>query len=700
MRSRRSTVAKKPKAKSKAKGCSLPEKYIAIIAEKPKAGDKISYALGRRTKCYFHGIPLWIVQHNSQPLVIVSSAGHLYGPYTNARGYPVFNYEWKPIWIVNKKERHLRRFYEVLKAVLPRAKLYINACDYDIEGSVIGYMIILNLGDIKKSFRMKFSSLAPSEIRRAFSKLQPLDWKMIEAGIARHELDWIWGINVSRALTNTYRAFVKERRILSAGRVQSPTLAEAVRRWREKNLFVPLPSFSLNVILRKGRELIKAKTLGWSPETKEEAHKIGNELRNTGYLTVKDIFKKVREINPPPPFNLGDLQREASRLFGFSPMKTQKIAENLYLEALISYPRTNSQKLPKGIDYRDIIMKIGKTQRYSDLSKLLIRETKGVLRPVQGKKEDPAHPAIYPTGERPKRSLRPDEEKIYDLIIRRFFAVFASKAEIAISKVVFVDQKEREYISEGITVTKEGWMKYYIYARPKEQKIFVLKKREKVEIEKVSVEKNWSRFSIELTKTGLLKWMEKVEIGTEATRARIIEHLFKREYLKGQGNKFYATDLGVTVSEILKNLFPALVTPRLTRIFEEKLVKIRKGVERRQDVVDEAKDTIISLIEEFENRKRDIGIVLAESIGTLKPKTTCIICNKRAEKLEPVPFCRDHLEALLRLKEKIGEISRRLSTSKTESLKAIASRKETGTWVRDVAKLALREPKILKLLSS
>ena len=679
--------------------CFLPRDFIAIVAEKPRAGDKISFALGRRVKCYINGIPLWIVYHDSQPLVVVSSAGHLYGPHTNEKGYPVFNYEWKPLWMIDKKERHLKKFYEVLRRVLPRARFYVNACDYDIEGSVIGYMILLNLGDVKRSYRMKFSSLAPSEIRKAFRNLQPLDWEMIEAGIARHELDWIWGINVSRALMDAYRSFAGERRILSAGRVQSPTLVEAVRRWREKNLFISTPSFSISIILSKNSKLFRARTLGWSPKTREDARKVANELRKSGYLSVIDVLKTSRSVPPPPPFNLGDLQREASRLFGFSPMKTQEIAENLYLEALISYPRTNSQKLPKGLDYKEIIIKLGRNRRYSQLSRTLLMETQGVLVPVEGKKEDPAHPAIYPTGELAQR-LSPDEEKIYDLIVRRFLAAFAGRAKILSMKVVLSDLRDRKYVSEGVKIVDEGWMKYYIYARPKEQLLPGLSRGEKVRIEKVSVESNWSKFSIELTKTGLLKWMERVEIGTEATRARIIEQLFKRGYLKSSGNKFYVTDLGTTVSEILESLFPDLTTPELTRLFERKLDRIRRGLERSQDVVEEAKNTIRKLIVEFEKRKKEVGTILAESIGVLKPKSGCLICGKRAVTSDPVPLCKDHREALLRLKKKLREISTKLSISEVQALNIIASRKENGAWIRDVAKLALKDRKVMKFLLS
>jgi DNA topoisomerase-1 len=682
------------------RACWLPSNYIAIIAEKPKAGDKISLALGRRVKCYLNKIPFWIVNYDGQPILVVSSAGHLYGPYTEIKGYPVLNYEWKPLWQVESKERHLKKFYEVLKRLLPKARYYVNACDYDIEGSVIGYMIILHLGDVNRAFRMKFSSLAPSEIRNAFRRLQPLDWDMIEAGVARHELDWLWGINVSRALMDAYYSFTGKRLILSAGRVQSPTLVEAVRRWRERNLFVPKPSFKIIVTLNKDDFIFKARPLNWSPRTRDDALKIARELKTLGLLYVKEVYRSIKEVRPPPAFNLGDLQREASRIYGFSPMKTQEIAEDLYLNALISYPRTNSQKLPPAINYKNIMMNLKKIREYSTLINDLLLETKGVLAPVQGKKEDPAHPAIYPTGELPKGDLSRDEKRIYDLIVRRFLAAFANSAKIATVKVILVDAKGRPYVTEGVNIIKEGWLKYYIFLKPREQTLPRLLKGEEIPIIKVNIETSWTTSSIELTKMGLLKWMERVNIGTEGTRARIIEQLFKRGYLLSKGNKFYVSELGLAVSSIIENLFPSLATPELTRDFEEKLEDIRRGKRRRIEVISEAKRVIIMLLNEFKRRKMEIGRILAESVGLIEPEVKCVICGKRAENLRPVPLCNNHYEAFLRLKKEVQEISKRLSVNLEEALKIIISRRETGAWIRDVAELALKNPKVLSELTS
>jgi len=681
-------------------GCWTPSRFIAIIAEKPKAAEKIALALGyngaRARKLRCRGIPYWVIP-SGRPLVVVSTAGHLYGPHSDSPGYPVLDIEWKPLWLIEPREKHLRRFYEVLRDILPRAEAYVNACDYDIEGSVIGYMIIMNLGDVKRAYRMKFSSLAPTEIRQAYRRLSSLDWDQIEAGLARHELDWLWGINISRALMDALRKTSGKRLSLSAGRVQSPTLIEAVRRWRIKNLHIPEPRYSLTVKLRYGEYVFTSHNYGWRPSSREEAKKVAAELRRVGRLTSAGYRAEERTIRPPPAFNLGDLQAEAARLYGFSPMKTQEIAEDLYLEALISYPRTNSQKLPPTINYRRILEDLARyVPRYRELVYSLLRETRGVLRPVQGRKEDPAHPAIHPTGMPPKR-LSDDEAKIYDLVVRRFLAAFARPARIYHVSLTLVDPAGRVYRSDGVEVVEQGWLKYYIYMRPEERVVPRVPRGASVAVVSASFSTTWSRETVELSKSSLVKWMESVGIGTEGTRARIVENLFRRGYLESRGNRFVVTPLGEAVASIIEELFPDLATPSLTRVFEEKLDYIRLGKASRVEVISEARETIVKLINRFNERIGEVGGYLAESIGLLRPRNPCILCGRRAVAESPVPLCRNHYEALKKLRENISKLASKLSTTRVEALKAISRRSETGKWILDIveAVLARREFRIL-----
>jgi len=672
-----------------ARGCWLGRGYIAVVAEKPKAAEKIARAIarGKPLKCRLNGVPYWVVDSSRGRVVVAPSAGHLFGPYSPRRGFPVYEFEWRPLWEFERGAGFLRKFYNMLSRVLPGARFYVNACDYDVEGSVIGYMIIEAFGDVKRAYRMKFSSLAPAELRRAFENLAPLDVEMVEAGKARHEMDWLWGINVSRALMHAVRLIAGERIILSAGRVQTPTLVEATRRWKERNLAVPIPVYTLTVELEhKGRRFTAA-PYGWKPETRSEASEAARSLRAQGALTVRDSEGSEANIRPPPAFNLGDLQSESSRLYGYSPYRTQKLAEDLYLEGLISYPRTNSQKLPPTIDYRSIIESLARDPNIGPLARRLLAETRGALRPVQGRKDDPAHPAIHPTGQLP-RGLDREHMRVYRLVVSRFLAAFARPAVISRNTLVLVDREGRSYIARGLTVAREGWYAYYPYLRPTETWVPLVPRGSRVAVVGASVRSRWEARMPPLSKTDLLKWMEAQNIGTEATRARILEILFKRGYLESRGRKTVVTDLGMMVSEVVEELFPDLATPELTRRFEEKLEAIRRGEATREEVIRETVMVLDRLLTDYKSRIGQVGERLAKALGLVEPKVKCVLCGREAVSSSPRPLCKYHAEAVKRLESALPEVSRRLGVSRGEALRRIASRKgEAGAWVIEAAKL-------------
>jgi len=667
--------------------CQLPSDYVAVVAEKPRAAEKIARSIGQARKCWRNGVPYWLVRVNGSNVVVAPSAGHLFGPYTSKRGYPVLEYEWRPIWEFDKKASYLRKFYDLFAWVLPDASWYVNACDYDIEGSVIGYKIIEWFGDPRRAKRMKFSSLSAWELKRAWQRLDPLDVNMVEAGIARHEMDWLWGINVSRALMHAVREITGRRVILSAGRVQTPTLVEAVRRWVERNLAVPLPTFTITLETLIDQVTVRFYPYGWLPETIGEAREVVALLRRDPWLHVREARREEATVRPPPAFNLGDLQAEASRVYGYSPMRTQRIAEDLYLEGLISYPRTNSQKLPPTINYRSIIMALQQAPRIGVLASRLLREAGPSLRPVQGRKDDPAHPAIHPTGEKPG-SLDRDHWNIYEMIVRRFLAAFARPATLGKSSIIADDRAGRPYSAKGVSVVFEGWMYYYHYLRPKEQEIPLVREGDPIRVVRASYTTKWSSQAPPLSRTDLLRWMEAQNIGTEGTRARILETLYKRGYLESKGRKTVVTDLGMMVAEIVKELFPDLAKPDLTRRFEQYIDAIRKGEMTREEVVEEAKRTILKLLEEFQEQLERVGTRLAWALGYGEPPVKCVICGREAVTEEPFRLCKYHSMALTRLEEAVPLVSRRLEIGRREALVKIASRRgEAGRWVVEVARL-------------
>ncbi|AFZ70936.1 DNA topoisomerase I, archaeal [Caldisphaera lagunensis DSM 15908] len=677
-------------SKNTSRNCYSYKDFIALIAEKPKAAEKIALALGsygKLEKCRYYKVPYYVIRSDGRTILILPSAGHLFGPSTTGRGVPIVKIVWKPLWEFDKAAYYTKTYYMMMSSILPNAGSYINACDFDIEGSVIGYKIIESFGDVKKAKRMKYSTLTKNDIIDAFNKLSPLDLENVNAGYARHELDWLWGINVSRLLMKSFKNETNKSISLSAGRVQSPTLAEAIRRWIEINLYLPKPFLSILILGEYDGKRFLITPKNWSPKTISEAKEIKKFLEKNPVLNVDDYQESKEKVPPPPAFNLGDLQKESSRIYGFSPFKTQSIAEELYLETLISYPRTNSQKLPKTINYKQIINDLSK-QSYKNLIDTLLKETQGKLNPVQGREDDPAHPAIYPTGEVPKK-IYGDYLKIYDLIVRRFLSAFSKEAILGKSYVTLSDNENRKYKAEGLVVMEEGWLKYYTFSYPKINEIPVLRKNDKVKIIKVDLKTIWPKINVSLSRTSLLRWMERVNIGTEATRARIIELLYKRKYLINKGRNTEITNLGYAVYKAIELVSKELISPELTRNFEEKLDLISKGKYTKDEIVNEAKEFLTKIIKEKLNDK-SIGKSLAIALGIEKPEEMCYICKREAKhKVLNYSLCDFHFMALSKIKENIADLVNILEDNDVNILKELSENKSIGLWIRETSKFLI-----------
>ncbi|MEM4663513.1 MAG: DNA topoisomerase I [Desulfurococcaceae archaeon] len=657
---------------------------ILIIAEKPKASRKIAEAISANPIVHrFKNIPYYEIKSGVNTILVASAAGHLYGLYTDVDDYPVFEYKWISAYLVNEDKRYTKDYLELLKHLSKGCDYYINACDYDIEGSVIGYLIIKFMGDEKRAFRAKFSSLVPSELRSSLSRLLPLDYNMIEAGLCRHELDWLWGINISRALMKAVRSVTGSRVVLSVGRVQTPTLKYVVERTLERKLFIPLPQYVISVVLRKNNVIFTAELTTNPINNSEEANRVAQVVSKYGYLVVRDVSTSRFTYSPPPPFNLSDLQEEAAAIYGFSPMETQNIAEQLYLEALISYPRTNSQKLPPGLNYREILLKLSSLEQYSNLVQRLLIETRGVLKPVEGEKEDPAHPAIYPTGYLPK-SLTKKQWAIYDLVVRRFFAAFAPPAVITRTKMVFsTPRQEFMFEATGLTVESLGWLRYYPFHKPGEKVLPKLSSGDIVEVIKVRVREVYSKPPSRLRKIDVLRWMENVGIGTESTRAPIIEKLFDRKYLVATKSGVDVTDLGYGVIEVVDKFFPDLASVELTRKFEVLLNEVMNKRKTREQVIESAKVVIKDLIERFNANLANVGEMLSKRLDLLKNYEKCIIPNcKRDVYIQGL--CKYHYRAHTLLNDAYKEWFARKKIQYRDYLEKLLKLKSTGEYIKDV----------------
>ncbi|MEM3523357.1 MAG: DNA topoisomerase I [Thermoproteota archaeon] len=609
-------------------------KYL-IIAEKPEAARRISEALDSESKPRRIGrvVPSFLVRNGDSEILVTTALGHLYELTTRNRNrltYPVFDYEWVPKHIVEKNKR-LEKWLEEMGTMGNGVDYYVNACDYDIEGSLIGYNVLRFLyrvsGEENRVFRIKLSTLTKKEIQEAFRKMKPgLDMGLVKAGETRHIVDFLYGINLSRALTRSVKRFVRTPYVLSVGRVQTPTLNLLVEREIAIETFIPTPYWVL-----KAEIIINGKTYEATHE-KDRVNSLAEARRilehaDSKQALVEKVEKKVEKVSVPEPFDLTTLQREAYSFFGFTPSRTLSIAETLYLNALISYPRTSSQKLPPDIGYREILEKLAENPAYSKtVEKILSRN---VLTPKQGEKDDPAHPAIYPTGEQ-KTELSTDQLKILDLVTRRFLAAFDEEAEKAFCRVSLKLGSER-FILRGSEIVKKGWLEVYSpYCTSEERIIPPLKEGEYLTVRKIISEERFTNPPHRYNPASLVREMERLGIGTKATRAEIVETLYKRGYITGRS--IVVADLGFSLVSALNRFSPKILSVEMTREVEADMEKIEKGLIEEEKVISVAKAELAEILREVEANEEYIGKHLSSSIiSILRGKNIigkCPLCKE------------------------------------------------------------------------
>jgi len=323
-----------------------------IIAEKPSVALRIAIALGNsKHKRIVNGrVSYYSLENNGESIYVVSAVGHLFTikQKGSSREYPILDIEWAPSYQISKGSSFTKTYLDVIRSVALKCDKFINACDFDAEGTVIGTNIIkdilnTNIKSVEeKAKRMKFSTTTIPELVNSFSNLMDMDIENFYAGETRHMIDWLWGINLSRALTSALREY-GYKGYLSIGRVQGPTLAVLVK--RENNILNFKPdSYWKITLLINNIEFTNNKGEIFEKKIADEAF---NETeRNIEKIKMIKIGRNEIDKWPFPPFDLTSLQLEASRIFHIDPSDTLAVAQKLYERAYISYPRTSSQKLP------------------------------------------------------------------------------------------------------------------------------------------------------------------------------------------------------------------------------------------------------------------------------------------------------------------------------------------------------------------
>ena len=578
-----------------------------IITEKPSSAQKIAESLAdtKPKKITKNSVSYYELTVNDRAVVVASAVGHLFTVAEKEKKgwtYPVFDVEWVPSHEQDKGADFTKKYLTVIKQLAKKADTITIATDFDIEGEVIGYTILKYACKKDDGQRMKYSTVTKKDLQKSYeNKMPTLAWGQAYAGVTRHELDWYYGINLSRALTlavKTTGGF----KILSSGRVQTPALKILSEREKEIQAFKPDPYWQLEL---HTPELVAMHETDkfWK---QEEATTAQNNVTKTA--EIESIETKQFQQAPPHPFDLTSLQTESYRSFRMSPKETMQHAQDLYSAGYISYPRTSSQQLPEEIGYQDILKALSKQKAYGELAQSLLAIKK--LKPNNGKKTDPAHPAIFPTGAAPSK-MRDRAKNVYDIIVRRFMATFGSPATRETMKIKLESGKEI-FQTSGTRTVEPGWHVYYgPHVKLKEEELPSLKQGQTLKVDKTELLEKETQPPKRYTPSSIIKELEKRGLGTKATRADIVENLFNRGYV--HEDSIQVTEIGMLTIQTLEKYVPEIIDEQLTKQIEEDLEGIREESTTPEKVLTQAKSHLTKVLENFKKHEKEIGKELMDA---------------------------------------------------------------------------------------
>ena len=485
-------------------------------------------------------------------------------------------FEYRP-----RSKSHAKQL-KIIKELLKKVDEVYVFTDPEREGELIARLILHKAGwkNWERTYRMWTSKALTPEVvweeikaKRPIKNFDSVFWE----ALTRQHADWLVGIPLSRVLIKNLKGS------WSVGRVQTPTLALIVQREEEREKFKPQPYYVVKGEFIKGEHKIegvltlkeiKEKVYDEEEENREEeggisekkAKEVIQKLAKEKYGVVIKVEKKRRKEKPPLLHSLTTLQKEASKVYGYSAQKTLQIAQSLYEKKLISYPRTESQYLSEKDKQlvKDVLKKLRKSE--------LIPNVEKVRKRVFDDSKLTDHFALIPLNKAPE-NLSKDERNIYFLVWRKFVGAFMEDYEYE-ETTVLIKVGDYEFKAKGKKVINLGWKA--LYGEEKDKLLPELQEGEKLKLESIKSEKRMTKPPSRYTDGSIISKMKNLGIGTPATRSQIVESLITRGYVRRKGKELIPTQKG---RELVKKLLEKglkIAKVELTSEWEKNLKEIRE----------------------------------------------------------------------------------------------------------------------------
>ncbi len=608
-----------------------------IVTEKNNSAKKIAEILGAASggpatdKSFKVPYYTWTDADGEQ--MSIGLKGHVLGP-----AFPEGYSNWQKTDLHELIDAELvkeptdKNVVKAIRKVAKEADDLVIATDFDREGELIGLEALEEMLDANPALgsregtrdgtlrikRARYSALTKEEIERAFAELDELSYPLANAGAARQDIDLLWGATLTRAVSLATRRFGSN--FLSVGRVQSPTLGLVVEREMERRAHVAKPFWELLARFQH-------------PDGAFEAHHAVDKFWERGEVdaalagtaspgTVRSVTAKKNTRKPPTPYNTTAFTTDASSRLGITPAAAMRIAEDLYMDGFISYPRTDNTVYPPSLPVGELVSSLVRIKEFSAAAGLL----EGELRPTRGKKETTDHPPIYPTQAIHPGALEGPKRRVYELVVRRFLATF-SPPMVTESTRADIEAGSQTYFVRGSVVVDPGYAGIYTYARSADEEIPKLAEGQRLGLdgEPWILDKETQPPS-RLSQGKLIEMMEERGLGTKATRADIIQKLYDRGYV--YANPPVPSETGIAMYEAFKRYVPRMATPEMTAQLEEEMDRIAAGEMTKDGVVGDSRDLLHRTWSEIDSSREDLAKVVWAGMDQDRILGPCKVCEE------------------------------------------------------------------------
>ncbi len=578
---------------------------LLIISEKDNAARRIASILSRGSskRTTKNRVPVHrFVADGGGDVTVVGLRGHVFN-----LDYPPRYNNWfsiaprRLVDIEPIKVEEAPHIVSTLRELARRADDVIIATDYDREGELIGVealSVVLEENPDVSVRRSRFSALTVQEVTGAFDQLVDVDHALASAGETRQIIDLVWGAVLTRFISMASSQVGSD--FLSVGRVQTPTLALIVDREIEIEGFVPVPYWEVWADCLHEEEEFRAHHRTKRFDERAEAEAILANIEGATEATVTKMKRTTRKERPPAPFNTTSFLAAASGL-KLGAAKAMDIAEDLYTNGYISYPRTDNTVYPPSLNLASILEQLRDSPFKEEAEELLAQER---ISPTRGKTLATDHPPIHPTAAATKEQLKGDRWKVYELVVRRFMATVAWSA-VQENREAHLDIAGEPFRANGRHYLDRGWKRFYPYFRDLEKYLPDLREGEVVGVKGTEILDLETKPPARFSQGKLIQEMDRLGLGTKSTRHTIIQKLYARNYI--QGSPIQPTATGRAVISALENHARTITEPDMTAALETDMTKIAEGQTSLEDIVAESREMLTGIMEVLERERNAVG---------------------------------------------------------------------------------------------